>query len=77
MIKGAKFLKKLWCCISREVQQGNSVVSTELTYKLATFKSFKADVLSFSPSSKLTHKLSALKLFSVTTVELANSLLWS
>ena len=30
MNKGGKFLKKLWCCVSRRVQHGNLVLSTEL-----------------------------------------------
>ena len=28
--EGGKFLKKLWCCVSGRVQQGNLVLSTEL-----------------------------------------------
>ena len=30
MLKGGKFLKKLWCCVRRRVQQGNLVLSTVL-----------------------------------------------
>ena len=47
-----KFLKKLWCCVSGIVQQGNLVLSTELVIyicTLVTIKSFKADILSISP----------------------------
>ena len=28
--EGGKFLKKLWCCVSGRVQQGNMVLLTEL-----------------------------------------------
>ena len=28
--KGGKFLKKLWCCVGGRVEQGNSVLSTDL-----------------------------------------------
>ena len=42
--KGGKFLKKLWSCVSRRVQQGNLVLSSELKCKLAmvAVKSFQA-----------------------------------
>ena len=47
-----KFLKKLWCCVSGRVQQGNLVLSTELVIYICTsvtIESFKADILSISP----------------------------
>ena len=32
--KGGKFLKKLWSCVSRRVQQGNLVLSSELKMQI-------------------------------------------
>ena len=70
-----KSLKKLWCCVSGRVQQGNLVLSTELVIYICTsvtIKSFKADILSISPRQSnndecltdvwLMFEMSALKL---------------
>ena len=53
MDKKGKLLKKLWCCISERVSQGNLVLSSKLIKcKLASVKSFKTDILSIRPSAE-------------------------